>query len=72
MGEINDRANLEEKTLFELISSSDSQEAAGTIDRFGHWVEWIIGIGNDDVAYITMPFESYTRLIKRMNNREKE
>ena len=64
-----DKANMDEKLLFELLESKEVSPAAFQTERVGIWCEWLIGIGNDDVAYITMPLESAQKLIERVLNR---
>jgi len=52
----------EDKVLFTVIRDHPLRNAPKRTKRFGEWYQWIIGIGNDEVAYVTMTKEAFEAL----------
>ena len=48
--------------LYNLIKCRHVSHAAKHTARHGVWLEWIVGIGKDEVAYITMTEEAFNAL----------
>lgn len=56
----------QEKVLAHLTWLSNGvTEAPMTTNRYGDWVQFTVGIGNDEVAYITMTKEGFDLLCDR-------
>ena len=54
------------KTLLNIILTNVKQPAPMKTSRTGkHW-EWVIGVGKDHVAYLTMDDEAYQELVKNV------
>lgn len=51
--------------MIELITTHKVMEAPVETRRAGGWVECVIGIDDNNVAYLTMPVESYDILRKQ-------
>ena len=52
------------KNLWDIIKRKETFPAPTETKRHGAWYEFIVSIDDDNVAYITMPRESYDRLMK--------
>ena len=57
----------DEFLLAAIVSHHKVWEAPVKTERYGEWCEFIIGIGNDHTASITMDKDSYDMLIKRVS-----
>lgn len=51
--------------MWGILNQQQLVEAAPTERRCGVWYEFLVGIGADHTAYITMPKEDYDELVKR-------
>ena len=56
---------MKEKLLWDIISESTLSVASRKVERYTKHYEVLVGIGDDEVATITLPEEAYIALMKR-------
>ena len=61
---MSDKKTSETDLLRKLIRGKTVTSAPVKTERHGEWVEFIFGIGNDEVAYLTMPKEALDLLFE--------
>lgn len=54
----------DEQLLLELIKRNGKDTAATRVVRHGEWYETLIGIGDDNTAYLTMDDSDYRALME--------
>jgi hypothetical protein len=52
----------DEELLLELINRNVLGDAPSKTERFVKYFEVVVGVGNNNVAYITLPEDSYQKL----------
>lgn len=67
-----DKADLNESILYELLAGLEMSPAPCKTERYGQWCEWVVAIGDNHVAYITMDDDAARELVSRYENRGME
>jgi len=58
---------IKEISLLEVITRTKVLPAPTSTIRYGKHLEWLVAIGKDETATITMTVDAYDELLKRQN-----